>query len=307
MRRLPLLLLVLGCALPAAARAAAPGLGTWDRSEQRAVVRDGLLPRLFDGRFHGEQPLTGRQLSDAFLQLGFRLGVPAVVVDDERVTVEAFHRALLKQLGLGDVATAVREEAARAGLDPPFRFGSEVVARWLGLRFNHPFPYGEKLELSPSEPITRAEAAWSLAAVLRWSGWEAQAARDAFADFSLPDYTPAQRAALRIAVSKIGEPYVWGGESDSGADCSGFVWQVFGSRVGGRATADAYAQAMPRSRRVSFKRLQPADLMFFDRPVASHVAIALGGGWLINSSSQGVYLQRMDARGDRFTWGRRLL
>jgi cell wall-associated NlpC family hydrolase len=46
--------------------------------------------------------------------------------------------------------------------------------------------------------------------------------------------------------------------------------------------------------------------MFFDRP-AAHVAIVLGGGWLINSSSQGVFVQRMDSRGDRFSWGRRLL
>jgi hypothetical protein len=299
-------LVLLCCALPATAGAAVPGLGTWDRAQQRAVTRDGLLTALYDGRFHGEQPLTGRQLSDAFLQLGFRLGVPALTVGGDTVTVEAFHRALLKQLGLGDVATAVRKEAERAGLNPPFRFGSEVVARYLGLRFNHPFPYGERLELTPAAPITRAEAAYSLAVVLGWQGWEAQAARDAFAGFALPDYTDAQRAALRVAVAKIGEPYVWGGESDSGADCSGFVWQVFGAAVGGRSTADAYAQAIPRSARVPFTRLRPADLMFFDRP-ASHVAIVLGGGWLINSSTEGVYLQRMDARGDRFSWGRRLL
>lgn len=306
MRRFPALLAVLCCALPAGAGAAVPGLGTWDRPQQRTVLRDGLLTRLQDGRFHGEQPLTGRQLSDAFLQLGFRLGVPAVVVDGDTVTVEAFHRALLKQLGLGDVATAVRKEAERAGLRPPFRFGSEVVARWLGLRFNHPFPQGEKLELAPGAPITRAEAAYSLAVVLGWSGWEAQAARDAFAGFALPAYSAGQRAALHVAVSKIGNPYVWGGESDSGADCSGFVWQVFAGAGFTRATADAYAMAIPRSRRIAYEDLRPGDLMFFDRP-ASHVAIALGGGWLINSSSQGVYLQRMDARGDRFTWGRRLL
>ena len=37
------------------------------------------------------------------------------------------------------------------------------------------------------------------------------------------------------------------------------------------------------------------------------MAIFMGGGWVINSSSQGVYVQRADARGDRFTWGRRIL
>jgi cell wall-associated NlpC family hydrolase len=306
MRRLLAPLLLLCCVLPATAGAAVGSLGTWDRAQQRQVVRDGLLTPLYDGRFHGEQRLTGRQLSDAFLQLGFRLGVPAVAVDDRTVTVEGFHRALLRQLGLGDVATAVRKEAERAGLHPPFRFGSEVVARYLGLRFNHPYPYGEALELTPGQPITRAEAAYSLSVILGWSGWEAQGARDAFAGFALPDYTPGQRAALRVAVSKIGEPYVWGGESDSGADCSGFVAQVFSGDGLYRSTADAYAQAIPRRARVPYRKLRPGDLMFFDRP-ASHVAIVFGGGWLINSSTEGVYLQRMDARGDRFSWGRRLL
>lgn len=299
-----LAVLCLACAAPSAH---ALTLGNWNRDQQRTVARDGLLPRLPDGSLGGARPLTGRQLSDAFLQLGFRLGVPAVVVEDGPVTVEAFHRALLRQLGLGDVATAVRKEAAAEGLNPPFRFGSEVVARYLGLRFNHPFPAGERLELRPTEPITRAEAAYSFAVILGWSGWEIQGARDAFAGFDLPDYTPSQQAVLRTAVSKIGNPYVWGGESDSGADCSGYVAQVFAGRGLYRSTADAYAKAIPRAARIRFDDLRPGDLMFFDRPVASHVAIYLGGGWLINSSSQGVYVQRADSRGDRFTWGRRIL
>jgi cell wall-associated NlpC family hydrolase len=307
MRRLSPLVVLLACALPAPAGAAVSDLGSWSRPQQREVARAGLLPRLAGGSLGGAQPLTGRQLSHAFVQLGFRLGVPALTVEDGPVSVEAFHRALLKQLGLGDVATAVRRETERAGLRPPFRFGSEVVARYLGLRFNHPFPQAEALELRPGQPITRAEAAWSLSIVLHWTGWEAQAARDDFADFALPVYTPAQLGVLRIAVSKIGEPYVWGGESDSGADCSGFVAQVFGGLGLSRATADAYAQAVPRGSRLRFGELRPGDLLFFDRPVAQHVAIAFGGGWLINSSTQGVYLQRMDARGDRFSWGRRLL
>ena len=228
MFRLPVLFAVLSLAIAPAA-ASALTRGNWNREQQREMARAGLLPRLPDGSLGGAQRLTGRQLNDAFLQLGFRLGVPAVVVDDGPVTVEAFHRALLKQLGLGDVATAVRKEAAAAGLNPPFRFGSEVVARYLGLRYDHPFPAGERLELGPNEPITRAEAAYSFAVILGWQGWELQGVRDAFAGFDLPVYTPAQQAALRTAVAKIGNPAVWGGESDSGADCSGFVAQVFSS------------------------------------------------------------------------------
>lgn len=324
MRRLPGLLVVLCCALPAPAGAAVGGLGTWDTAQQRAVLRAGLMSKLPDGHFAGERPLTGAQFSDILLQLGFRLGTPAVVPSDGSggsggsVSVADFDRLLVRQLGLGDVASAVRREAARAGLHPPFRFGSEVAARYLGLRFDHPYPAGEALELNPTEPITRAEAAWSLAQTLFWSGWEVQGARSALAGFSLPDYTPAQRVALRIAVSRIGMPYVWGGETDGpsfgqvhgGYDCSGFVWRVFKltglvSSIAGR-TADQMAREIPKSKRLDWDELRPGDLMFFDRP-AGHVAIVLGNGWLINSSSQGVYVQPMDGRRSRFSWGRRVL
>src|SRR6478672_10562833 len=185
---------VAACALSAPAGAAVPGLGTWDRVQQRTVQHEGLLPALADGRFHGERPLTPPELTAVLAGLAQRLGGDPVPFDRPTVTVERFHRALLEQLGLGDVARNVREEAARAGLRPPFRFGSEAVARALGLRFDHPFPAGERLELRPTDLITRAEAAWSLAVVLGWQGWEAAAVRDAFAAFDLPAYTPRQRA-----------------------------------------------------------------------------------------------------------------
>ena len=320
MSRSALSLAVLCCSLAPAAHAAAPlGLGSWDRAEQRAVVRAGLMANQPTGGFGGAQLLTGSDLTAAFAALGGQLGrTPEDIGDRATITVADFDRLLVRQLGLGDVASAIRAEASRAGLQPPYRFGSEVVARFLGLHFDHPYPAGEKLELSPGEAITRAEAAWSLAQVLRFGGWELQGARDAFANFALPDYTQRQLAALRIAVSKIGMPYVWGGETDGvsygqdhgGYDCSGFVWRVFKlsglvSTIAGR-TAAQMSLEIPKSARLHYDELQPGDLMFFDRP-AGHVAIVFGGGWLINSSSQGVFLQPMDSRGSRFSWGRRLL
>jgi cell wall-associated NlpC family hydrolase len=320
MSRSALLAVLLCCTLPGPAHAAAPtGLGSWDRAEQRAVVRAGLMADRDSGGFGGAERLSGAELTSALAQLGLALGTPAVDAgDDPTVTVAGFDRLLVRQLGLGDVASAIRAEAGRAGLEPPYRFGSEVVARYLGLRFDHPFPAGEKLELSPGEPITRAEAAWSLSRVLRFGGWERDSVRAAFAEFALPDYTPAQLAALRVAVSKIGMPYIWGGETDGvsygqdhgGYDCSGFVWRVFKltnlvTKIDGR-TAEQMSLEIPKRERLSYDELQPGDLMFFDRP-AGHVAIVLGGGWLINSSSQGVFVQRMDSRGSRFSWGRRVL
>ncbi|MDX6666368.1 MAG: peptidoglycan DL-endopeptidase CwlO [Solirubrobacteraceae bacterium] len=314
MRRLPLVLVVSACLAPAQAQAAVPGLGTWDRAQQRAVVSAGVLPPLPDGRFGGELPLTAGQLSDALAAFGMPVTVP-----DRTVTVLGFDRLVVRALGLADVAATVQAAAAGAGLRPPAGFGSEVVARDLNLHFNHPFPQGEALEQYPSDPITRAEAAWSLATILDFSGWEVDEARASLGAFTLPVYTPAQRAALSVAVSRIGMPYVWGGETDGvsygqdhgGYDCSGFVWRVFGQTglapaLAGRSTADFMARDFPRRTRLHWEQLQPGDLMFFYKPIG-HVAIVLGNGWLINSSSQGVFVQPMDGRRDVFRWGRRVL
>src|SRR5436305_9578363 len=100
-------------------------------------------------------------------------------------------------------------------------------------------------------------------------------------------------------------PYVWGGESDTtssrygpqahgGYDCSGFVWRVFklsndpaGAQIGGR-TAAAMANEIPRKQRIGFGAVEAGDLLFFYPPGISHVGIALGGGFFIQSSGQGV-------------------
>ena len=56
-----------------------------------------------------------------------------------------------------------------------------MVARLLGLRTNHPAGQDD-LELLPSDPVTRAETAYSVAQILRFKGWETQSVEDAAAD-----------------------------------------------------------------------------------------------------------------------------
>ncbi len=209
-----------------------------------------------------------------------------------------------------------------------------MVARDLGLRDDHPAP-DETLELYPWDPITRAEAAHSFAVLLHAGDWAAAGARAQLSGFALPRYDAAQRTALSLAVSKIGMPYVWGGETDGvssqfglqahgGYDCSGFVWRVFklsgnpaGARIGGR-TAAQMAGEIPKSQRIRLDGVQPGDLLFFGRASftgkatersVDHVGIALSAHWMINSSGQGVYVESLDDAWRRasFTWARRIL
>jgi cell wall-associated NlpC family hydrolase len=314
--------------LLAAPAMAASERGSWDRRAQHAVVDAGLMAPLDDGDFHGERPVAGQQLQDALHALADRLAVARVAVPTGPVSVAGFDRLVVAQLGLADAAAAVQSQARDAGLTPPPRFGTEVVARLLGLRFNHPAS-DERDELYPWDAITRAEAAYSLARVLGFGGWETQSVRDELARFVLPRYGPQTRRALRIAVQRIGMPYIWGGVLDrtggwqahGGYDCSGFAWRVFKqtglARIGGR-TAAQQAGEIPRSQRLRLTEVRPGDLLFFgpgriwqkvtEKRIV-HEGIALSGDWMIHSSSQGVFVSPLfdEWRVHEFSWARRVL
>ncbi|GAA5511637.1 hypothetical protein Dcar01_00349 [Deinococcus carri] len=88
------------------------------------------------------------------------------------------------------------------------------------------------------------------------------------------------------ALALLGVPYVYGGTSSSGLDCSGLVLQVF-SPLGvqlPRRSADQAQVGVP----VAFADLQPGDLVFFDttgRGEVTHVGIYLGDDQFVNANS----------------------
>jgi cell wall-associated NlpC family hydrolase len=331
MRRTILLLCAFG-ALAAPAGAATPTRGSWDPGAQQTVMRAGVLPGVTGAGFAGDRALTVAQLRAALVAYTSRAGGSAVTVPDGAVTVISFDRAMVAQLGLNDVAQAVQAETERAGLHPPAYFGTEAVARQLGLRFTQPHGQ-EAIELFPRDTMTRAEAAWSFAQALHFNGSQQATARQVFMRYQLPALTAGQRKPLRLAVSKIGMPYVWGGETDTtrgadgpqvhgGYDCSGYVWRVFklsgnpaGHAISGRTAADQ-AGEIPQGSRIPFAGIHPADLLFFGRGSLHsgpggivHEGIALSGDFMINASGQGVYVSPLFVswRRNEFTWGRRVV
>src|SRR3954468_1799251 len=130
-RLLPLVAAVAALTAAPTAHAAATR-ANWNTKEQETVADAGTLPRLADGHFHGDRPLTGAQLTAA-------LGGTATI-SSATVSVTSFDARLVAQLGLTDVAQHVQDVARGAGLNPPRTFGTEVVARFVGLRTNHPAP-----------------------------------------------------------------------------------------------------------------------------------------------------------------------
>jgi cell wall-associated NlpC family hydrolase len=332
----------LAAILPAAASAQVT-LASWDAAQQRQVVQAGLMSNLHGNDFGGAERLPGAQADRALAALaalasrdvstpdGQPTTLPTVHAAGGLVTVTAFDRLVVDQLGLADVAAHLQRATVAVGLRPPSYYGTEVVARYLGLRYDHPAGT-DQLELLPWDPITRAEAAWSLAQVMDDGSWSISSARQTLMSYALPRMGGDQLTALRIAVSRIGYPYVYAGTTDNtadglahgGFDCSGFVWRVFkvsglpwGRKIGGR-TAAQMAQEIPRRARLRYDQLRPGDLLFFGSAHFNstateanviHTGIYLGDNWVIHSSGQGVYVLPLRGSwlGDQFAWGRRVL
>ena len=332
-RRLAAALVCASLALAGPTVVLATAKRSWADAEIKLVTAHGLMGR-DSAAFRPDAPLTRAALDQLVFALTGRTRQPTSA-PKAHLSLAALDRTLVRALELGDDARLFDLGVRAAGLRPPARFGSEVVARVLGLRKNHEVP-NDHLELLPGDVATRAEAAYSAAQILRFSQWQTASVEEAAAAFELPLYTPWQRKVLQTAVNLIGYPYVWGGTSPltqtlhgvvsrGGFDCSGFVWRVFklhryvaeealAETLRGRTAAQMAAE-VPRAQRISREQLEPGDVMFFGRggrraqaAAIDHAGIYLGGGWMIHSSRYGVALAPVaDWYADRFAWGRRPL
>jgi cell wall-associated NlpC family hydrolase len=343
LRRLAAVLLP-ALVVPAAALAAG-STRSWAQPQIKLVTRQGIFAGT-PASFEGSSDLTEGALATALTNL-IGTAAPAPSDPSAPVSLEQLDRSLVVGLGLGDAAYRFYRAAWSAGISPPRRFGTEVAARLLGLRLNHPAGQDE-LELQPQQTATRAEAAYSLAQILRFGGedghwwrrhsstatettdyassWQVEQVKTAATAFALPELTAWQRRIIATAFSYVGYPYVWGGtgESSVGFDCSGFVWRVYkltvypgeGDLAGvlrGRTTMEMSGE-VPRAQRIGIDDLQPGDVMFFGRGKRSkpaqvdHTAIYLGNGWLVQSSGYGVALAPFDGwYRSSFAWARRPL
>ena len=95
-----------------------------------------------------------------------------------------------------------------------------------------------------------------------------------------------RRLVLRVTKQQLGVPYVYGGASRSGFDCSGLVLYVY-QRLGWNLPHGATDQAS-HGRRVSLRHLEVGDLVFYGGSgYYSHVGIYSGHGRVIDAPHTG--------------------
>lgn len=117
--------------------------------------------------------------------------------------------------------------------------------------------------------------------------------------------TASRQALINYAKQFLGNPYVYGGTSlTDGADCSGFVQQIF--KNFGIKTGRSSRDQIENAQSITFEELQPGDLVFYaSGDYVNHVAIYAGDGVIIHAANSrtGICTGKYDYR-EPYAYGR---
>jgi cell wall-associated NlpC family hydrolase len=127
-----------------------------------------------------------------------------------------------------------------------------------------------------------------------------------------PNEAQSQAVAFR-ALSLVGTPYVYGGESpQTGFDCSGFVKYIYRDALQISLARTSAAQSQSGAKVWSLTQLRLGDLVFFaERGVVFHVGLYVGENRFVHAPRSGKNVELSSLNnvywGPKFVFGRRVL
>ncbi|WP_275003018.1 C40 family peptidase [Promicromonospora iranensis] len=102
---------------------------------------------------------------------------------------------------------------------------------------------------------------------------------------NVADASGLGQQAVNLALEYVGVPYVWGGASPSGFDCSGLIQYVYGQL--GVSVPHSSSAISTIGRQVSAAEAQPGDIVW----TPGHVALYAGNGMVVEAQQQGKPVQ----------------
>jgi cell wall-associated NlpC family hydrolase len=198
---------------------------------------------------------------------------------------------------------------AESGGNPNAENPSGATGLWQILGAVHPADASRLTD--PSVNAKEAVAKYHTQGLKAWTTYTSGAYKK-FLQGNVPAKPPVTggQAFVDEAEKFFGTPYVWGGESPKGFDCSGLV-QYVAQKLGLKnmpRTSEAqwsYVQHIPRS------KLKPGDLVFYagsDGTASSpgHVAIYIGNGQIVQALETGTNVGKfpLDSAGKPVGYGR---
>ena len=200
----------------------------------------------------------------------------ASVAEPAEASAGSLEASGLNQLAL-DAHTAVTTNAAIV-------VGTDVQAD----TFNHESEAAEATAAEAPKPVVetpapQAEQAQEARAEQGDASTQQAAAQAAPAAQAQPAAAPASASGssiVSIAMQYVGTPYVYGGSSPSGFDCSGFVQYVY-AQAGISLPRTSGAQAAAGTA-VSMSEAQPGDIVYY----GYHVGIYAGNGMMIDAGNE---------------------
>lgn len=253
------------------------GLELWQAAQK---VQVSAFPRAYAKWESSAQNLMGK-IGGASLTVPANAGIPDPVMPN----LGAF------QVGVADTPVAGQQQTARPSLQASPVDNPMVSAMDKILKDN----IGQSAAGAPEALGTSAADE-----PIDWSRWQPQDALMADArgvqggptDLPVPGESTAsgiRDAVLNLAKKYIGTPYVWGGTSPGGFDCSGFTQYAL-KQMGISVPRLAYQQANYGTQ-TSIRNIRPGDLVFWGNSHNSqgnHIAFYLGNGQILEAPRPGL-------------------